>query len=178
MYYTTHTQNQLLSNYSRLRVSAQLRAIIRSCMKWFDTCTCYLPPPTGMFQLCIIGQVSLAGILGRLLFGRSKVRIPSDARHFLFSKSPRPDLESLSLLLNRHRGSFPEVKRPGCDDESPPSTVDVKNEWSYTSVPSPCVYRSTVQLTAGLFEQWMILIYRLGHYLADTHVHNRSLSSY
>jgi hypothetical protein len=34
------------------------------------------------------------------------------------------------------RGSFPGVKRPGCEaDHSPLSSVEVKNAWSYTSTP-------------------------------------------
>jgi hypothetical protein len=33
-------------------------------------------------------------------------------------------------------GSFPGVKRPGREaDHSPPSSAEVKNEWSYTSTP-------------------------------------------
>jgi hypothetical protein len=32
--------------------------------------------------------------------------------------------------------SFPEVKQPGHEvDHSPPSSVEVKNEWSYASAP-------------------------------------------
>jgi len=39
-----------------------------------------------------------------------------------------------SLLFNRYRGSFPEVKRAGREaDHSPPSIAGVKNEWSYIS---------------------------------------------
>jgi hypothetical protein len=31
--------------------------------------------------------------------------------------------------------SFPAVKRPGVKLTSPPSSADVKNAWSYTSIP-------------------------------------------
>jgi hypothetical protein len=38
-------------------------------------------------------------------------------------------------------GSFSDVKRPGREaDHSPPSCVDVKNEWSYFSTPPICIY--------------------------------------
>jgi hypothetical protein len=41
-----------------------------------------------------------------------------------------------SLLYNGYRVSFPGVKRPGRNvNHSPLSTVDVNNEWRYTSTP-------------------------------------------
>ena len=42
---------------------------------------------------------------------------------------------TFSLLFGWYRGSFPGVQRPGRRvDHSPPSSPQVKNEWSYTSV--------------------------------------------
>jgi hypothetical protein len=42
-----------------------------------------------------------------------------------------------SSYLIGTRGTFPGVKRPGREaDHSPPSSVEVKNAWSYTSTPS------------------------------------------
>jgi hypothetical protein len=39
-----------------------------------------------------------------------------------------------SLLFNAYMGSFPVVKRPGPEvNYPPPSSAEVKNEWSYTS---------------------------------------------
>ena len=39
-----------------------------------------------------------------------------------------------SLQGSKCRGSFPGVERPGRDvDHPPPSSAEVKNEWSYTS---------------------------------------------
>jgi hypothetical protein len=41
-----------------------------------------------------------------------------------------------SLPINGHRGSFPEVKWPEREvNHSPPSSAEVKNEWSFTSIP-------------------------------------------
>jgi len=39
-----------------------------------------------------------------------------------------------SILFNRYLGSFPDTQQLGCEvNNSPPSSVEVKNEWSYTS---------------------------------------------
>jgi hypothetical protein len=44
-----------------------------------------------------------------------------------------------SLLLHRYRISFPGVKRLGGDSGHwPPSSAEVKNEWSYASTPPVC----------------------------------------
>ena len=46
-----------------------------------------------------------------------------------------------SLLFKGYRGSFLEVKGPVCDiHQSPPSRVEVKNEWSYNSSPLPFAF--------------------------------------
>jgi hypothetical protein len=53
----------------------------------------------------------------------------------VFSK--RPDLlqDPHSLLFNKCPGSFPRVKRPQLQaDHTPPSSAEVKNEWSYQSI--------------------------------------------
>ena len=54
-------------------------------------------------------------------------------------RSPeRPDWPSSthSSLFNKHRGPLPGVKHIGREANiSAPSSVDVKNEWSYTATP-------------------------------------------
>jgi hypothetical protein len=53
----------------------------------------------------------------------------------LFSSPKRPERlwGTLSLLLKWCRSYFPEVKQPERKvDHSPPSSAEVKNEWSYT----------------------------------------------
>jgi len=41
-----------------------------------------------------------------------------------------------SLLFDIHRASFHEIKWPEREvDYSPPSSAEVKNEWSHTSIP-------------------------------------------
>jgi hypothetical protein len=81
-------------------------------------------------------------IVTRLWAGRSGARIPIRARYFLFTKTCR-------LALRVHLASywtgsgvfFPAVKRPGnVFDHSPPSSAEVKNEWSYTSTSPPCLH--------------------------------------
>ena len=81
----------------------------------------------------------LVCIMTRLQAGRSEVRNPVDTRES-FSSPNRPDRpwdRSSLLLYNGYIGSFMRVMRPESDvDHSPPSCVEVKNEWSYTSIPS------------------------------------------
>ena len=56
-----------------------------------------------------------------------------------------PGLESRlqgppSLLFNGYRALYPEVKQTGRDvGHTPPSSSEVKNEWSYTSPPPLCL---------------------------------------
>jgi hypothetical protein len=39
------------------------------------------------------------------------------------------------------RGSFSGIKVAGCEaDHSPPSSVEVKNVWNYTSTPPVCLH--------------------------------------
>jgi len=53
---------------------------------------------------------------------------------YLVSKKPRPASCPLNHLFNEHCGSFRGIKRPGREiDHSPPSSAEVKNEWSFTS---------------------------------------------
>jgi len=66
---------------------------------------------------------------------------------FLFFKTPRQPMGPPSLLLNGHYGSLPLVKRPGREfDHSPSSSVEVKNEWSYTSTPPICLMWTEITL--------------------------------
>jgi len=45
-----------------------------------------------------------------------------------------------NLLFNEHPGTCPGVKRPGRKvDYLPPPSVEMKNEWSYTSTPPICL---------------------------------------
>ena len=61
----------------------------------------------------------------------------SPKEHIQYSK-PDESLKSRLLLLLGigYRPSFPGLKRPGREvDRSPPSGVEVKNEWSYSFTP-------------------------------------------
>jgi hypothetical protein len=71
---------------------------------------------------------------------RSMVQFPARGGGWeFFSSPPRPERlwGPLSLLFNAYRLFFsPGVKRPGREaDHSPPSSDEVKNEWSYTTPP-------------------------------------------
>jgi hypothetical protein len=60
---------------------------------------------------------------------------------FLFATASRPTLGPIQPPIQRVPGTlFPEVKRRGREaDHSPPSSVEVTNEWSYTSI-NPYVF--------------------------------------
>ena len=79
------------------------------------------------------------GIATRIQTGRFVVRFPEGSR----------DLSLLHIVLTRsgahlskeNRVSLPGLNHPGNEfDPSSPSTVEVKNEWSYTSNPPICLY--------------------------------------
>jgi hypothetical protein len=54
---------------------------------------------------------------------------------YLFTKIPRPALRPTQPLIQCAAGFFLEGKTVGHDaDHSPPSSDEVKNEWSYTSI--------------------------------------------
>ena len=87
---------------------------------------------------------SVVSMATRLRTGRSGV-YPSRRQIFSYLKHPVRLWDPPSLLFIGYQGSFPGVKRSGIDtDYSPPSSGEVKNEWSYTSVTPIClpgVYR-------------------------------------
>jgi len=48
--------------------------------------------------------------------------------------------EDFSLLFSEYQGSFPGVKRPGCDVERPPpSSTEAENELTRTWLPPACL---------------------------------------
>jgi hypothetical protein len=73
--------------------------------------------------------------------GLKSRRIDFDSRQgqeiFLFSIASRPTMGPTEPPIRVQEGSggyFPGVKRPGSEaNHLPPSSVKVKNEWSYTS---------------------------------------------
>jgi hypothetical protein len=60
---------------------------------------------------------------------------------FIFSKAPRPTMGPPSFLLNEYRDYFSAVKwAESVEYHSPPSTAQIKNEWSYSSTPNICLH--------------------------------------
>ena len=75
--------------------------------------------------------------------GLSGVRIPSGARNYPLFRKPRQLWCPVCLLFIGYRGTYTGVKRPGGKvDLSPPSSAEVKNEWSYASTPPVCIHES------------------------------------
>jgi hypothetical protein len=92
-----------------------------------------------IFILCTLNQDSSVGIaLGYGLDDRgSSVRFPAGAGNFslhhrvLNGSGTHPASYSMG-----NRGFFLGVKQPGREaDHSPSSSAEVKNAWSYTSIP-------------------------------------------
>ena len=64
--------------------------------------------------------------------------IPGKAKHIYLFKTSRPALRSYLIGTGF---LLPGVKWPGCAaDHSLPPTNEVKNEWSYTFLPSVCLH--------------------------------------
>jgi hypothetical protein len=70
---------------------------------------------------------------------RIALRIPRETNGFsLFSTASRPDLGLTQPVPNGYRRAFQVINGPTREnDHSPPSTFEVTNELSYTSIP-PC----------------------------------------
>jgi hypothetical protein len=84
--------------------------------------------------LCILSTAT------RLWAGRSRVRIPVKGKDFYFlpplSKLSRLTVGHTQPVVNGYWHSFLGVWWPGREvDHSPPSSAEVKNEWSHTSTP-------------------------------------------
>jgi hypothetical protein len=73
----------------------------------------------------------------RLRAGWSGVQIPEQLGISFFTTTARPALRPTQPPLQWVPGALsPEGRRPGREtDHSPPSSAEVKNEWSYTSTP-------------------------------------------
>jgi hypothetical protein len=70
----------------------------------------------------------------RLRTGRSGIRARQRQEVFLFSNEFRTALGPMQPPIQSVPEFFPEEERPGRDvDQSPPSSAEVKNEWSYTA---------------------------------------------
>jgi hypothetical protein len=86
-------------------------------------------------------QGGAVGITTKLRAGRSRVRMPVQARYFLFLKTSRLALGPPSFLFSGYRRSFPGLKRLRREANlSSPSSAEFKNEWNHTSAPPVCFH--------------------------------------
>jgi len=86
-------------------------------------------------QSCVVYLATM------LRAGQSTVEILVGVREFfLLQNCPDRLWSPCSLLFDGYQDSFPgRVKQPGREvNHSPPSTVEVKNEWSFTSASPIC----------------------------------------
>jgi hypothetical protein len=78
--------------------------------------------------------------------------------HTLFSAMPDWPWGQRSPQFNGYRVSFLGVKRQRCEvDHSPPSSAEVRNEWSYTSTP-PYIFMACIG-TTFLLRLYVITLY-------------------
>jgi hypothetical protein len=71
-----------------------------------------------------------------------EVHVPVGDGNFIFTTVSRPVLGPTQPPIQRVPGAlFLRVKRPGREaDHSSPSNAEVKNAWSYTSIPPGRLY--------------------------------------
>jgi hypothetical protein len=93
-----------------------------------------------ILYLCVVFMLSLyVGGLECSRAGWSVVRIPVGVREFYLFQNVPNVFGAHPAVYSVNTGVFPEVKRPGRDvNHSSQYSAEVKNEWSYTSLP-PCM---------------------------------------
>jgi hypothetical protein len=75
--------------------------------------------------------------LARFLFNGARVQIPSQPKKFSFFQNVYINSEAYPITHSMGTGVFlRRIKRSGREvDHLPPTSAEVKNEWSYTSSP-------------------------------------------
>jgi hypothetical protein len=74
---------------------------------------------------------------------------------FLFTTVSRPALEPTQLASKGARGLYLVVRPPMSEaDHSPPSSVEIKNAWSYTSTPQ---YLFVACCLVNVFMAWYLV---------------------
>jgi hypothetical protein len=75
--------------------------------------------------------------------GKRKKKSCHRQNNFFFQQNVQTGSESHPAFYSTGTGVFfpLEIKRQGCEfDHSPPSSIEVKNEWSYTFTPRLCLH--------------------------------------
>jgi hypothetical protein len=76
------------------------------------------------------------------LFNGAWVQILAESRNFSLLQNVQTDSEAHPITHSMGIGVLPRgIKRPRREvDHSPPSSAEVKNEWSYTSTPTNFIF--------------------------------------
>jgi len=84
----------------------------------------------------------VVGVATRPRAGWAGVRLPTTVKTFLLSETSRPHLGPTQPPIECVPGFLsPGVKRSGREAvHSPPSSDEVNNTWTYTSMPPICVW--------------------------------------
>jgi hypothetical protein len=95
-------------------------------------------------RVVITGTIFIVGLMDIVTGTGWTVRCSNVGREkedFLFSKTSRPALGPIQLLIQWAPAFLPEGEQPGREvNPSPPASAEVKNEWSYTSTPATCFH--------------------------------------
>jgi len=92
-------------------------------------------------QPCISVTHYSRSVATKLWAGRSGFRIPLGARDNSLLQKSRSDIWPTKYPISRVHRYFQGLKRPECHvGQSRPCSSEVKNEWSYTSVPPVCLH--------------------------------------
>ena len=79
----------------------------------------------------------VAGIVTRIYYRRFISRYQANTRGFVYQRTSKRLRGLLSVLFKFRRGTLPGAKDGDrLTDHSLPSIAEIKNEWSYTSIPS------------------------------------------
>ena len=91
------------------------------------------------------------GLFGPVFRSSWTIRASNHGRGFLFYKSSRLALWPTQPPIQQLLAFFPEPQRSRDDvDRSPPSSLQVKNEWSFTSI-HPYVFMTWKAITWPVF---------------------------
>jgi hypothetical protein len=140
--YLCNTRHNIVSNNSLpMCMNKALHCVLQQCYLELDkSCITRFIYIYIIFGIIIINTSSVC-ILTRLWAGQLGFNSLQRQGICLSTTASRPALRPTQPPIQCVLGTLsPGVKQPGCEvDHSPPPSVEVKNAWSYTSIPPICL---------------------------------------
>ena len=113
---------------------------------WYCPCKCTLATVQNTKKVffvccnCLRSRASVVSIVARLRTGRAGVRFLVEAIDFSLLQNIGTGCGAHTASYSMVPGFFTGVKRPVCEvDHSPSYSAEVKNKWSYASLPFICL---------------------------------------